>query len=266
MGKKLTFILLVFLSFNRCSKPEEPLPEWEGNIIILMYHRIVDGEAANLYERSLEDFEADLKYLIDNNINIISFNDLENISASGKMPNGHSAILTFDDGDHSWYKLVRPLLLKYRMKATFFLWTYMIGHDSFLTWDEVEDMSYYTTGRGERPFTFASHTYSHAYLLQRKAGFGTISEYNNFLDYELRESKKLIESHVPGTISVLSLPYGDGAGDQDIISAAKRNGYKFIRTSVWGAIGDPTVNLFAIPSLPVLDATTQDLIGYYLNQ
>ena len=265
MKRKIFFITAVFLLIAGCSKPDEPLPGDEGRIIVLMYHRIVSGEATNLYERSVEDFEADLKYLTDNDINVISFNDLENVASTGKMPEGHSAIITFDDGDHSWYTLVKPLLLEYRMKATFFLWTYMIGQNSFLNWNEIEDMSYYTLATGERPFVFGSHTFSHAYLLQRKAGFGTIAEYNSFLDYELRESRAIIETYTPDAVTMLALPYGDGAGDEGIISAAKRNGFKFIRTSVWAAVTDASVNLFAIPSLPILDSTEPDLIGDYLG-
>ena len=92
-----------------------------------MYHRIVKGEASNLYERSIENLEADLKYLNEHNIKVLTFSDLEIISAAGSMPEGNSAIITFDDGDSSWYTLVRPLLLSYQMKATFFLWTYMMG-------------------------------------------------------------------------------------------------------------------------------------------
>jgi hypothetical protein len=141
----------------------------------------------------------------------------------------------------------------------------MIGHDSFLSWDEVELMSNYMYSGGERPFTFGSHSFSHQYLLDRKTGFSSMSEYNSFLDYELGESKRIIESHTPIDVSVLSLPFGNGAGDTDIIAAAKRNGYKFIRTSVWGAIDSPGVSLFAIPSLPILDATNTDEIASYLR-
>ena len=91
-----------------------------------MYHRVVNGEATNLYERSIDKLEADLKYLNENKIKVLAFSDLETISASGSMPEGNSAIITFDDGDSSWYTLVRPLLLSYNMKATFFLWVYMM--------------------------------------------------------------------------------------------------------------------------------------------
>jgi peptidoglycan/xylan/chitin deacetylase (PgdA/CDA1 family) len=261
----ILYIIIITILLTGCSGKDEPEPAGNGKIIVLMYHRIVKGEASNLYERSIDNLEADLKYLKNNNIKILSFSDLETISTAGSMPEDNSAIITFDDGDSSWYTLVKPLLLKYNVKATFFLWTYMIDHDSFLTWDEVDDMSHYTLNGGEHPFTFGSHTYSHQYLLQSKDGFASDNEYNAFLDYELGQSKEIIEKHTPGSVSILSLPYGDGAGDPEIITAAQRNGYKFIRTSIWGAINNSDQDLFEIPSLPILDTTKSELIGTYLG-
>lgn len=267
MLKAFEYLILFIAVSIGCSRQNDPVPEGEGRILVLMYHRIVENKAANTYERSVADFESDLKYLKDNKIKVVSFNDIEKAAESGRMPPGNSAIITFDDGDHSWYTLARPLLLKYNVKATFFLWTHMIGNNSFLSWNEVEYMSNYTLNRGERPFTFGSHTYSHAFLQGRKAGFDNDAEYNQFLDYELRESKKTIENYTPGEVTALALPYGDGAGDPDIIAAAQRNGYKFIRTSKWGAISKvEEINLFVIPSLPMLDDTDSELIGYYLNR
>jgi peptidoglycan/xylan/chitin deacetylase (PgdA/CDA1 family) len=261
----LSGTLICLTLITGCSPENDPEPEAPGKVIVLMYHRIVKGDPSNLYERSIENLEGDLKYLNEHKIKVLNFSDLEVITASGSMPEGNSAIITFDDGDSSWYTLVRPLLLSYQMKATFFLWTYMMGSDSFVTWEEVEDMSHYTLINGERPFTFGSHTYSHQYLLKKKDGFASSAEYNSFLDYELGKSKKIIEDHTPGSVTVLSLPYGDGAGDAEIIAAAQRNGYKFIRTSIWGAIENPNMNLFEIPSLPMLDSTEPELIGTYLG-
>jgi peptidoglycan/xylan/chitin deacetylase (PgdA/CDA1 family) len=261
----LSGTLICLTLITGCSPEHDPEPEAPGKVIVLMYHRIVKGDASNLYERSLENLEGDLKYLNEHKIKVLNFSDLEAIKASGSMPEGNSAILTFDDGDSSWYTLVRPLLLSYQMKATFFLWTYMMGSDSFVTWEEVEDMSHYTLINGERPFTFGSHTYSHQYLLKKKDGFASSAEYNSFLDYELGKSKEIIEDHTPGSVTALSLPFGDGAGDTEIIAAAQRNGYKFIRTSIWEAIENSSINLFEIPSLPMLNSTGSELIGTYLG-
>lgn len=260
----LSALMWLFL-ISGCSPESDPEPKPPGKIIILMYHRIVKGEATNLYERSIVNLEADLKYLKENSIKVLNFSDLETIKTKGSMPEGNSAIITFDDGDNSWYTLVRPLLLKYQLKATFFLWTYMIGHDSFITWEEVEEMSHYTLENGVRPFIFGSHTYSHQYLFKSKEGFSSPAEYNSFLDYELGKSKEIIELHSPGSVTILSLPFGDGAGAAEIIAGAQRNGYKYIRTSVWGAIENSSLDLFAIPSLPMLDSTQSNLIGTYLG-
>lgn len=266
MERKFLLPILVYLGLiTGCSPENDPEPEAPGKVIVLMYHRIIKGEATNLYERSIYNLEKDLKYLKENRIKVLNFSDLEIIKTTGSMPEGNSAIITFDDGDSSWYTLVRPLLIKYQLKATFFLWTYMMDRDSFVTWEEVEDMSHYTLRNGERPFTFGSHTYSHQYLLRNKDGFASTAEYNSFLDYELVKSKEIIEKHIPGSVTILSLPYGDGAGDMGIISAAQKNGYNFIRTSIWGAIENPSLNLFVIPSLPMLDSTKSELIGTYLG-
>lgn len=260
----ITLIISTLIFFG-CYRYNEPEPEDEGKIIVLMYHRITSGEASNLYERSIENLKKDFEYLRKHNINVISFNDLPYIKESGKMPAGNSAIITFDDGDYSWFNLVQPLLKDYRYKATFFLWVYMIGRNSFMEWDDVEIMSYYTLEGGVHPFTFGSHSFSHSYLNADRSKFQDLNEYNSFLDYEFRESKRIIEEHIQGKVEVFSLPFGDGAGDEDIISAAERNGYKYIRTSNQSTINEPDHDFFQIPAIPILDNTTSDAIGYYLG-
>lgn len=262
-----THIILIIsvLSITGCFRYEELEPEPEGKIIILMYHRISAGEALNLYERSASNFQQDLEYLKKNKINIIDFNDLLAIKESGKMPAGNSAILTFDDGDNSWFNIVQPILKQYRVKATFFLWVHMIGKDSFLSWQDVELMSNYTLDGGVKPFTFGSHSYSHPFLYGSRENYSDPDEYKGFLDYEFRESKRIIEEYVPGNVEIFALPFGDGAGDENIIAAAKRHGYKFIRTSVHGTINTSDSDLFLIPALPILDNTESNEIGIYLG-
>ena len=265
--RRLSLILpVIFLVFSGCSRQDEPpLPE-NPQILVLMYHKIARGEAENLYERSSVRFENDLKYMINNNISVISFDDLEKIKASGKMPENHSAIITFDDGDRSWYDIAVPLLKRYAMKATFFLWVEKIGSNSFLSWNEIHYMSNIMYQGGIKPFVFGSHSYSHPFLLANKDYYEKSEDYLVFLNWELKRSKEVIEEHTPGLVSILALPYGDGAGDPDIIASAMNNGYKFIRTSRNDAIADiSALDLFNIPSLPMLDNTEQDEIGYYLE-
>lgn len=265
MYRSIVILSIIILFLNGCSGGEGPLSTTEeGRVIVLLYHRITEGEATNLYERSVEDFESDLIFLINNKINVIDFHDLMKIRDSGKMPAGHSAIITFDDGDCSWYLTAMPLLRKYRFKATFFLWTNMIGRESFLEWSEVEYMSNIMYPGGIRPFSFGSHSFSHPYLHERKYSYENPDQYNSFLDYELGVSKGMIETYVPVEIDILALPFGDGAGDPDIIAATVRNGYDMIRTSINGAIVSADFDQYLIPCLPVLDQTEPEEIGYFL--
>ncbi|MBE0667258.1 MAG: polysaccharide deacetylase family protein, partial [Bacteroidales bacterium] len=159
----------------------------------------------------------------------------------------------------------KPLLARYDMKATFFLWVSRIGMNSYLTWDEVTAMSHYADGNGERLFVFGSHTMSHHYLLSVKASTDA-AEFDRYLDAELGTSAVLIEEHTPVEVSVLALPFGDGAGDTDIIEAARRNGFRFIRTSERGVIGAAGTDLFRIPSLPMLNDTEPEAIGTWLGR
>jgi peptidoglycan/xylan/chitin deacetylase (PgdA/CDA1 family) len=262
---KLT-LLLALLIISGCSRKEEVLLPDNPGIVVLMYHKIAGDEAENLYERSKTEFENDLIYLLKNNITVISFEDLENIKKSGKMPSTHSVIITFDDGDRSWYDIAVPLLKKYAMKATFFLWVEKMEQHSFLNWQEIRYISNITFPGGLKPFIFGSHTYSHPFLEAVRDDFESSGEYYQFLDWELTRSKEIIEENTPGQVTVLALPYGDGAGNREIIASAMQNGYKFIRTSRNAAIHNISeLDLFNLPSLPMLDETEQSEIGYYLE-
>jgi peptidoglycan/xylan/chitin deacetylase (PgdA/CDA1 family) len=263
MKRALPYLLLLLLAFTGCG--HDPEPEDTGEVIILMYHRFTAGEATNLYERSAADFEGDLVWLNDNNVTVIDFAELEKIVSGEKKLTSDAAIITFDDGDHSWYTLAMPLLKQYGMKATFFLWTSKMGMNSFLTWDEVELMSHYLDKRGEHPFAFGSHTASHQYLLAKKSALGAGAAYYAYLDEELGGSKRMIDAHIPGSVSAFSLPFGEGAGDPDIIAGAQRNGYSYIRTSERGVTGTTATNLYRLPSLPMLDTTSSALIGNHLG-
>jgi peptidoglycan/xylan/chitin deacetylase (PgdA/CDA1 family) len=262
MKRLLPYLFLLLLALSGCNHEPEPKT---GEVIILMYHRISEGEPVNLYERSVADFEDDLVWLNENNVTVIDFGELEKIVSGEKKLTSDAAIITFDDGDHSWYTLALPLLKQYRMKATFFLWTSKIGMNSFLTWDEVELMGRYMDSNGENPFSFGSHSASHQYLLAKKAAMGAGAAYDAYLDEELGGSKRMIDAHIPGSVSAFALPFGDGAGDPDIIAGAQRNGYSYIRTSERNVTGSSATDFYRLPSLPILNDTPSDLIGHYLG-
>jgi hypothetical protein len=114
-------------------------------------------------------------------------------------------------------------------------------------------MSYYMNSIGEHPFAFGSHTTSHQYLLAKRSALGAGAAFDSYLDEELGGSKRMIDAHIPGSVSAFALPFGNGAGDPDIIAGAQRNGYSNIRTSERGVTGATGTDFYRLPSLPILD-------------
>ncbi len=262
----LKVLILSALLLNSCTGDNpDNMGDSGGSIVILMYHRIIEGEAKSTYERSLQDFKNDINILINNNINIIDFRQLEAFVSSGKIPAGKNAIISFDDGDMSWYNTVRPFLAASGVKATFFLWAGVIGNNTYIDRDRVRLMSSYRHADGSPLFAFESHSVSHPFLASSVYDFGNTGEYEAFLDYELGESKRLIEAATGIPVSVLALPYGDGAGDELIIAAARRNGYNMIRTSEIFVLNENNADLFRLPGIAIINVTTATEIGAHFD-
>lgn len=239
--------------------------EQKNRILILMYHKITDSVPGNEYERNSVDFENDLVYIRDHNYQILSMGDLLLLQSGGMTLTSDAIIFSFDDGYESNYSTVYPILSRYKMPATFFLTTEWIETPDYMTWSEVWVMSQYTDPDGKRPYVMGSHTSSHPYLEQSIKYFNTHQDYLNFLHTELADSKTWIVDVTGQPDIFLSLPYGDGSNNQDIINTAIETGYKGIRTSVWNSCTPENMNLYALPALPILSGTSIDIIGNYLN-
>jgi peptidoglycan/xylan/chitin deacetylase (PgdA/CDA1 family) len=234
-------------------------------IVILMYHKITDSIPLNEYERNTAEFENDLIYLKDHNYSILSMDDLLLLKSGDLKLTSDGIIITFDDGYESNYSIAYPLLIKYKMPANFFLTTEWMETTDFMTWSEVWLMSQYLDADGKNVFKMGSHTSSHPFLEQSAGNFATRDDYLNFLHTELNDSKTWIVDITGQTSIFLSLPYGDGVNNQDIINTAKETGYSGIRTSVWNSIPATGINLFALPSIPVLSDTSIEMIENYFN-
>lgn len=238
--------------------------EKTDRIIILMYHEIVDGEPGSEYERNLADFEDDLFY-IRNNYQVISMNDLLLIETGELELSSDAVVITFDDGFGSDYIHAFPLLSQYDMPAAFFIVPEWIDSSDYMTWSGVWGISQYPGNDGERLFKIGSHTSSHPYLEQSSQFFTDHQDYLNFLYTELGDSKNWIVDFTGQADIFLSLPFGDGAYNEDIINTAKYCGYKGIRTSIMNSFTVDEMNLIALPAVAIMNNTSIDIIETFLN-
>jgi peptidoglycan/xylan/chitin deacetylase (PgdA/CDA1 family) len=250
-------------------------PEWSkiytfqfehtNRIVLLLYHDIVDTIPKNEYERNLDDFKNDLLYIRKNNYQVLSLEDLLLIETGESELTSDGIIITFDDGFYSNYSMAFPLLSQYEMPGTFFIVPEWIGDTNYMTWPQVWDVSQYINDVGVKPFCIGSHTSSHPYLEQSAQYFTNHQDYLNFLSTELADSKNWIVDITGQTNIFLSLPFGDGAYNDDIISTAIYYGYKGIRTSVYNSFTADEIDLFALPGISILSHYSIDIIEDFLN-
>lgn len=106
-----------------------------------------------------------------------------------------------------------------------------------LTWEQIEEMS-------KDPLCIiGSHTMSHCRL--------TITD-NKSLQYELGESKKILEKHIGKTVEHLSYPYGWKTDvSAEAIAFAQQTGYKTALRSFGGPVRKQDVDLFNLKRIQV---------------
>ena len=165
-----------------------------------------------------EIFEKQLAYLANNGYTAISLDDLERYIKLGTTTVARPVMLTFDDGWKNEYTYAFPLLKKYNMTATFFIYTNPIGKDKrFMTWEDVQEMD-------AAGMSIQGHSLSHPYLTKMP------------IDQERREvveSKKKLEEKLGKKVTHFASPFGQT--DERLVSLLKEAGYSTGRTTVWGA-------------------------------
>jgi len=217
---------------------------------IIVYHDIVGDNSIYKPEdnvRSLKTFEYDLKY-VSSKFNVISLDELKEHVNKQKKLDHHSVIITFDDKipcDEAF-----NILKKYSFQATFFLPTAKIEDDS---WNKIRDYYNYTTIENNKLFYFESHTHNHVNL----NGVSDSELYS-----ELMISKEIIKSKLGYTARYLALPWALGTGNQKINYAAKKLGYKGIRTLISMNENISKTDMYALKAYNIQNSTDIKSIIY----
>lgn len=109
----------------------------DKEVVCFIYHRFGDSRYPSTNVRTA-DFETHLKYLIDNDFQLLTFSEAIDYIHSN-APARRTAVITIDDGFKSFYVNALPLLKKFNVKATLFINTETVGGD-YMTWDELRDV------------------------------------------------------------------------------------------------------------------------------
>jgi peptidoglycan/xylan/chitin deacetylase (PgdA/CDA1 family) len=178
---------------------------------ILMYHGIKTDlqsvpddreKGAELYDVSLDRFEAQMTWLSNNNYRTIIVDELDSYSQERQI------VLTFDDGEMNNFIHALPILKRLNFKAYFFAIVERIGKPGYMGWAELHQLH-------EAGMIIGSHSLTHSILTNLMPPQ---------LEEELYDSLRCLESHLGTVISTLSIPRG--FCNDKVIQAAYEAGYR----------------------------------------
>jgi len=187
------------------------------NVPILLYHRF-GPVISDSMTMTTAVFESHLKYLRDNGYAVISLRQLVNYHfGKGPPPSPRSVVIVADDGHKSIYTDMLPLIKKYRVPVTLFIYPSAISNAPYaMTWDQLREIK--KTGL----FEIQSHTYWHPDFRKEKKRLSGV-EYMKFVEMQLKKSKERLEKELDINVDMLAWPFG--IYDDWLVSKAIEAGY-----------------------------------------
>jgi len=184
---------------------------------ILLYHRFGPVVADGMTVTNAV-FESHLTYLRDNGYTVIPLRQLvDYYLRKGPPPPSRSVVIVADDGHRSVYTDMYPLVRKYHIPVTLFIYPSAISNASYaMTWDQLREL------KKSGLFDFQSHTYWHPKFKEDKKKFSP-SEYERSVEMQLRKSKERLEKELGVKVDMLAWPFG--LYDEELMGKASSSGY-----------------------------------------
>ena len=209
-------LLALFLSAITPIAIAGPAPESATSATILVYHRFGPVVADSMTVTTAV-FASQLKYLHDNGYSIVPLRAVVNFAAGhGELP-PRAVAITADDGHRTVFSDMAPLVERYRIPVTLFIYPSAISNASYaMTWKQLAELK--ATGL----FSVESHTYWHPNFRIEKRRLSA-EDYWKLVDSQLNKSRQVLERRLGGHVTMLSWPFG--IYDDELIAAATKSGY-----------------------------------------
>ena len=206
---------------------------------ILVYHSVMPHHPGQTAEQRVLDvddsvFVAQMRYLVDGGYHVVSFAALvDALEGRDSLPS-RAVVITFDDGWENQYTHAFPILRRFGVTATFFVFTTPIGMDKkLMTWEQLRELQ-------DAGMTIGSHTRTHPIL----------PDYHAALHNEVAMSREDITQHLGRAPDFFAYPFG--AWDSASAAWARTAGYRAARTYRGGAWNSPS-DLYHLRAVPVTE-------------
>lgn len=224
---------------------------------ILAYHRFGPVSSDRMMVRSSR-FESHLRYLHDGGFTVISLQQcLDYLASRSEHLPPRPVVITVDDGHNSVYEYMRPIVERYRVPVTLFIYPSAISNASYaLTWEQLAGLE--QTGW----FNVESHTYWHPNFKIEKRRLSN-DAYLKFVDDQLMRSRQVLEQKTGHQVVLLAWPFG--LFDDELLQRATAAGYVAAFTLEPRA-ASRNDRLLALPRLLMIDAYDEKRFGRLLSR
>ncbi len=257
---KVSLILLFGLILANCRTdaaiPTQPDEKIKNIYIpVLCYHRVTP-RVSSVYDLTPDMFEKQLQFFKAQGFQPITALQYLKLQKYPQFFPDKPVMLTFDDGSIGHYQYVFPLLQKYNIKATFFVYPGVVTRTGArtITWNELIRMS-------RAGMDIESHTLTHPFLTKIPDNFDR-PRYLAWLDHELKDSKRIIETHLK--TKVVALAYSFGWVNSVVEAKAIEAGYQGMFTVNWG-VNRVDDNPFRLKRRVVSNKMSQVELQHYLT-
>ena len=236
----------------------------EGQRIpVILYHHILDESENRLfrdnpYTVSSEMFEAQMKYLYDNDFHALTADELYSFLYSGTALPQKSVLIHFDDGYYSNVTRAYPTLKKYGFRASIFSITAGAqGRQTPFDPDTLAKISAETMKETADVFSYASHTHN-------MHDFYDNTEYTVFLAASGEEILSDLNLSFALVDDIISFAYPLGQHNQSKIDILQEAGIKMAFTVNPGYV-TTQCNPFRLNRFTIFRTTTLDTFVRYVS-
>lgn len=184
---------------------------------VLVYHRFGPAVADSMTVKT-SVFAAHLEYLRVNGYTVIPLRQLtDHMAGKAPPPPARSVVITADDGHESVFTDMFPLVSRYHIPLTLFIYPSAISNAKYaLTWQQLREM------RDSGLVDIQSHTYWHPNFRKEKQRLSA-DAYEKFVRMQMSKSKEVLEQRLGGSVDMLAWPFG--IYDDELIDKARQFGY-----------------------------------------
>ncbi|MBM4288208.1 MAG: polysaccharide deacetylase family protein [Deltaproteobacteria bacterium] len=220
-----------------CSQPLFGAQE-QVAVPVLNYHRF-GPTVADSMTVTTPVFEAQLKWLQENGYTVIPLRTLvDYLRGQGPPPPPKSVVITADDAHKSVYTDMLPLVRKYNIPVTLFIYPSAVSNASYvMTWEQLRELQ--QTGL----FDMQSHTFWHPNFKKEKKKLKP-EEYQKLVESQLLKARASLERRFGTPVDLLAWPFG--IYDDELEKAADQAGY-VAAFSIDRRLAGPTARIMSQP-------------------